>query len=126
MDHIQIFNQIFDHHILKLSKGIAKMDVEEYLTGLLPSTKDAHTTSPIFDEDKGPSLDYKMAQARRHMNVEPNYETEAYSLEEIMSDQSLYDSASKTLKASVVMIFYFLKFKKNNSFSCDTLICLSL
>ena len=102
------------------------MNVEEYLTGLLPSTKDAHTTSPIFDEDKGPSLDYKMAQARRHMNVEPNYETEAYSLEEIMSDPYLYDSASKTLKASVVMIFYFLKFKKNNSFSCDTLICLSL
>ena len=67
MDHIQIFNQIFDHHILKLSKGIAKMDVEEYLTGLLPSTKDVHETSPIFDENKGPSLDYKMAQARRQL-----------------------------------------------------------
>ena len=35
------------------------MDVGEYLTGLLPATKDAHSTAPIFD--KGPSLDYKMA-----------------------------------------------------------------
>ena len=110
MDHIQIFNQIFDHHILKLSKGIAKMDVEEYLTGLLPSTKDAHRTSPLFDEDKGPSLDYKMAQARRHMNVEPDYETEAYTLAQIMSDSDLYDSASKTLKESVVKIFDFLNY----------------
>jgi len=78
------------------------MDVEEYLTGLLPSIKDIHTTSPIFDEDKGPSLDYKMAQARRHMNVEPDYETETYTLAQILSDSDLYDSASKTLKASVV------------------------
>ena len=37
------------------------MDVAEYLTGLLPSTKDAHSTAPIFDDNKGPSLDYKMA-----------------------------------------------------------------
>ena len=88
------------------------MDVKEYLTGLLPSTKDVHETLPIFDENKGPSLDYKMAQARRHMNVEPNYETEAYSLEEIMSDQSLYDSASKTLKASVVKSVKFFKFRE--------------
>ena len=96
------------------------MDVAEYLTGLLPSTKDIHTFSPIFDENKGPLLDYKMAQARRHMNIEPDYETEAYSLEEIMSDPTLYDSASKTLKVSVVKIFDFL-----NSFSCDARICLN-
>ena len=88
------------------------MDVKEYLTGLLPSTKDVHETSPIFDENKGPSLDYKMAQARRHMNVEPNYETEAYTLEEIMSDPNLYDTASKTLKASVVKFFIFFQFRE--------------
>ena len=77
------------------------MDVNEYLTGLLPYKKDGHTTTPLFDEDKGPSLDYKMAQARRHMNVEPDYQTNEYTLEEIMADTNLYDTASKTLKASV-------------------------
>ena len=81
------------------------MDVAEYLTGLLPSTKDAHSTAPIFDENKGPSLDYKMAQARRHMNIEPNYQTEEYTLDEIMNDANLYDSVSKTLKASVVNFY---------------------
>ena len=81
------------------------MDVKEYLTGLLPSTKDVHETSPIFDENKGPSLDYKMAQARRHMNVEPDYDTETYTLEQIMSDSDLYDSASKTLKVSLLIFF---------------------
>ena len=101
---------MIDHHIFndlieKLSKGIAKMDVKEYLTGLLPSTKDVHETSPIFDENKGPSLDYKMAQARRHMNVEPDYDTETYTLEQIMSDSDLYDSASKTLKVSLLIFF---------------------
>ena len=42
-----------------------------------------------------------MAQARRHMNVEPNYQTDEYTLDEIMADANLYDTASKTLKASV-------------------------
>ena len=76
------------------------MDVEEYLTGLLPAEKDLlDEDSSIWDSSKGPSLDYKMAQARRQMNIEPNYNTEAYTLEEVLSDPTIYDSTSETLKA---------------------------
>lgn len=78
------------------------MDVNEYLSSLLPSEKDLHKTGPIFDSSKGPSLDYKMAQARRHMNIEPSYNTEEYTLEDVLSDSSIYDSVSETLKDCVV------------------------
>ena len=75
------------------------MDVEEYLTGLLPAEKNLHENPSVWDSSKGPSLDYKMAQARRQMNVEPNFNTEEYTLDEVLSDPTIYDATSETLKA---------------------------